>query len=84
MGAGPACTRSRRELRVLPFPRQDAFSIPGQRTGVALAAIQGLHAENQALKAENVALEARVTALEQTVAALEEAVGYPGRRGGGQ
>ena len=33
--------------------------------GVALAAIQGLHAENQALKAEISALEARVTALEQ-------------------
>jgi hypothetical protein len=37
--------------------------------GVALAAIQGLHAENQALKAQVAELDARLTALEQSAQA---------------
>jgi hypothetical protein len=43
--------------------------------GVALAAIQGLYAENQALAAENAALRARLDGLEARLAALEAAAG---------
>jgi hypothetical protein len=45
--------------------------------GVALAAIQGLYAQNQELTAENTALQAEVDDLETRVAALEAAVGSP-------
>ncbi|HNS50554.1 MAG TPA: tail fiber domain-containing protein [Anaerolineae bacterium] len=41
--------------------------------GVALAAIQGLYAENQALKAENAAQQTEIDALDARLAALEEA-----------
>jgi hypothetical protein len=41
--------------------------------GVALAAIQGLYAENQALKAENSAQQAQIDALAARLAALERA-----------
>jgi hypothetical protein len=43
--------------------------------GVALAAIQGLHEQNQALAAENSELRARVDDLETRLGALERAVG---------
>jgi hypothetical protein len=45
--------------------------------GVALAAIQGLYAQNQALEAENVALQQQVNDLEARVAALETASAQP-------
>ena len=46
--------------------------------GVALAAIQGLHAENQALKAENQTLRGQVADLDARLAALEKAAQQPG------
>jgi len=50
--------------------------------GVALAAIQGLYAQNQALQAENTDLQQQVDDLEARVVALEAAVGNaaPARR----
>ena len=39
--------------------------------GVALAAIQGLYAENQALKAENANQQAQITTIQQQITALE-------------
>jgi hypothetical protein len=41
--------------------------------GVSLAAIQGLHAQNQALQAENAAQQAQINELEARLAALEQA-----------
>jgi hypothetical protein len=44
-------------------------------SGVALAAIQGLHEQNQALEAQNAELRARVDDLETRLEALEQALG---------
>ena len=52
--------------------------------GVALAAIQGLYAENQALKVENAAQQAQIDALEARLSALEQAHGTPNAQAGRQ
>jgi len=49
--------------------------------GVALAAIQGLYAENQALKAENAEQQAQIDDLAARLAALEGAAGKPAASG---